>query len=338
MADDFGLTLDDYIVDLMITQNNNYAQVAAMSLLAYDTIYLFPQEVGQRFSTALRSMVRFTSPKAVSVFGDRSFRIRCITQYSTINFFTETLIPITMKVLLILRLRAAWNNNRIVSIVLYVLTAAEALTGLCALIFSIYYTIISSIGGVPLHACWGSLADSNLNEILFQVSGSFVGARAVSTLIETCLTLAKFIMMYRELKGSGSNLRERISHIQVFTPLLYVFYRDGLLLFIPILCRVLPLLFLVVDLTFRIPSVINCDDNLGLQSRSSNNGWDNLRKHQLVNAPRLILNVREAGSSFGQSLLTKPIQSMHFRHTTQNSDTEDSAFEGTYDIREEART
>jgi len=57
--------------------------------------------------------------------------------------------------------------------------------------------------------------------------------RATATVIEVLLTLIRFIMTYKTQRVCGDGVRSRISHMRTSTRLLYVFYRDGTLLFIP---------------------------------------------------------------------------------------------------------
>ncbi|KAJ3563334.1 hypothetical protein NP233_g9003 [Leucocoprinus birnbaumii] len=146
---------------------------------------------------------------------------------------TLVFIPIALKIILVLRLIAAWNGNRLVSSLLYFLTGVEALTGIALAVFSIYFTRVSTQDNFPLMGCWTSTTEllSNLN----QVDGAFMGVRAISTLIETVLTLIKFVMTYKEITNAANlrTVRERIEHVKVFTPLLYVYFRDGTLLFFP---------------------------------------------------------------------------------------------------------
>jgi len=57
--------------------------------------------------------------------------------------------------------------------------------------------------------------------------------RATTTAIEVLLTFIKFTMTYKTQRVLGDGILSRILHMQTSTRLLYVFYRDGTLLFIP---------------------------------------------------------------------------------------------------------
>ena len=57
--------------------------------------------------------------------------------------------------------------------------------------------------------------------------------RATAIAIEVLLTFIRFTMTYKTLRVLGDGMRSRFLHMKTSTRLLYVFYRDGTLLFIP---------------------------------------------------------------------------------------------------------
>ena len=57
--------------------------------------------------------------------------------------------------------------------------------------------------------------------------------RVTTTSIEILLTFIRFTMTYKTQMVFGDGIGSRISHMKTSTRLLYVFYRDGTLLFIP---------------------------------------------------------------------------------------------------------
>ena len=57
--------------------------------------------------------------------------------------------------------------------------------------------------------------------------------RATVTAIEVLLTFIRFTMTYKTQMAFGDGMPSHISHMKTSTRLLYVFYRDGTLLFIP---------------------------------------------------------------------------------------------------------
>ncbi|KAJ3561781.1 hypothetical protein NP233_g9987 [Leucocoprinus birnbaumii] len=90
---------------------------------------------------------------------------------------------------------------------------------------------------LPIEGClFGGPGPPPLIEIVHAKAVSiWNGIRAGSVLIESILTFVKFIIMCQDTRAAGSTIHEHISHIRTFTPLLYVFYRDGTLFFIPVL-------------------------------------------------------------------------------------------------------
>jgi len=113
-------------------------------------------------------------------------------------------------------------------------------------IFEVY---VNSVSGVPLpaHGCWlsgtpflniESSLGTALDSIFFLLICTFILKRkriikVITTTIEVLLTFIRFTMTYKTQKVFGDGIRNRISHMQSSTRLLYVFYRDGTLLFIP---------------------------------------------------------------------------------------------------------
>jgi len=91
-------------------------------------------------------------------------------------------------------------------------------------IFWIYNTVLL----VPLSMCY-NIFHSDLH--IYSHTKSII--RATTTAIEVLLTFIRFTMTYKTQRVFGDGIRSRISHMQTSTHLLYVFYRDGTLLFIP---------------------------------------------------------------------------------------------------------
>ncbi|KAJ3560959.1 hypothetical protein NP233_g10498 [Leucocoprinus birnbaumii] len=233
MTDQLGLTIDYYIADYTAAQSNNYMNTVAITLVTYDTLHLLPKRYQiQYIYCGSWSQIRVLYI-AICLFVWLYLIIVFYTQSN--NFLSEgyAIIPITIKVLPVIRLRAAWECNRTISIVLYIFSAAEALSGLASAIFNAYFARLYNIDNYPLHGCWVSASSISLSLKVHVVDTAFTLTRAASTVLETILTLVKFVMTYRETKAPASTLGERVSHMKIFTPVLFVFYRDGTLLFLP---------------------------------------------------------------------------------------------------------
>ncbi|KAJ3557397.1 hypothetical protein NP233_g11754 [Leucocoprinus birnbaumii] len=138
----------------------------------------------------------------------------------------DILVPITLKILLAARLQAIWDNRH-----------AEVFTGMTDAALGIAAAMINGKGNLPLHGCWvgGSTGTEFLGPLFVQVRGALVVIRVLSSAIEAMLTVASFSRIYRHSSGIGGTIWSRLLHIKQFTPLLFVYHRDGTLFFFPIL-------------------------------------------------------------------------------------------------------
>ncbi|KAJ3562409.1 hypothetical protein NP233_g9588 [Leucocoprinus birnbaumii] len=119
--------------------------------------------------------------------------------------------------------------------------------------------------------------------------------------------------------------QERLTHMQVFNPLLYVFYRDGTLFFIPIFALSVVQILASFDLLTPIRA------NLSF-TQSFWSLW--VYVVYSMTPARLVINVRKAGGRLNESLLSRPMQSLHFAHHV-NTEEESMNSEETEGIQEE---
>lgn len=243
MADQWGLMPEDYAADSSTARTNTYVRSIAITLLAYDTIYLIPDEVRYmywngpwsrpriihltiRITTWIHALFDFYTQNNTFLSGSWCSVKDSIGELASMIFAT------VVKVLLVLRLCAVWNNNRTVTLTLYFLTAVETLVRFANLIVAIFVTISFNIDRFPLHGCY--LSSSDVDELLAKVIAASIASRTAAITIETLLCLVSFVLMYRMRQAIGPTIHERISHVRSFTPLIYIVYRDGTLLFLPI--------------------------------------------------------------------------------------------------------
>ncbi|KAF5344855.1 hypothetical protein D9756_011180 [Leucocoprinus leucothites] len=243
-----------------------------------------------------------------------------------------------VKVLLVLRLRAVWNNARAgkalthkasftsstdhdkstktVTLVLYFITAVDTLVKLASVIVDIFVPLNSTFDRVPLHGCYVS---GDVVWLAMKASAASVISRAATTTIETLLCLVSFAMIYRMREAIGPTIHERISHVRSFTPLIYVVYRDGTLLFLPI--WIFSALTLVNTFNLAPQSL------LGFKELDWNI-WGTV-VYSIIGA-RLIINIRKADCGFGESLLSREMHSgaMPQFHNSTDHDDEDSPSTG----------
>ncbi|KAF5345405.1 hypothetical protein D9756_010972 [Leucocoprinus leucothites] len=333
---------EDYLADLNHLQVNTYVRCIATTLLAYDTIYLMPQEAKYMYrGTWTRMRIIYFLIRITTWFYIISIKawstaylpgtVRDTYEHVPLTFLlilglyfqwciairgwldelaSDVIIPSTMKVLLILRLRAVWNNNRIMTFVLFFLTTIEVLNGILVMILSGWIATTSSLSGFPFHGC--IVADSSLflRPAYITSKAMLSIVRMTSTSVETLLTIVSFIITYRRVHAIGSTVRQRILHIQSFAPLVYVFYRDGTLLFIPV--WIFTMLEFLNDYKLMTWSIFQLAIDWTV--------WVAV-VYSAIGA-RLVLNLREADCSIGESLVSKPMQSLQFRHTVRNNDSE----------------
>ena len=122
-------------------------------------------------------------------------------------------------------------------------------SAMSVLIVDVYLQSVSGVL-VPLHSCWVNPThlyniQHSLNCICICVLTYFTFLtcifiltqkriiRATTTAVAVLLTFIKFTMTYKTQRVSRDGMRGHISYMKASTRLLYVFYRDGILLFIP---------------------------------------------------------------------------------------------------------
>ncbi|KAJ3564964.1 hypothetical protein NP233_g7944 [Leucocoprinus birnbaumii] len=193
-----------------------------------------------------------------------------------------------VKVILILRLRAIYGNNQRVSILLYTLMAVEMAAGLVVMICGTLVNTTASLKTpFPFPGCW--FFDSNLS--LYTLARKAVFALATTRFSITSEALNT------ERKISGRSLLTAIGERRRLTPVLYIFYRDGALLIIPIF----------VISTLALASQILQGHAMGGVT------WDVwlLLTYQLGGS-RMILNIRRANGKLIGSIVPEHLSTLRF--------------------------
>ncbi|KAJ3560712.1 hypothetical protein NP233_g10658 [Leucocoprinus birnbaumii] len=203
------------------------------------------------------------------------------------------LMPMALKVLLVIRLHAAWNNNSAISAILIKLILdnndpAEALAGIVASTLQIYSAVPWTIEEMPTEACWtgGPGSSSSIGIMLQMAISIFDGIQAGSALIESILTFVRFIMTYQHVRAARSTIHERILYLKSATPLLYVFYRDGTLFFIPVW------VFTTVKIISEVMILPQTTGSFALIKTNAWRVW--LYVFYAMSATHMILNLRKA--------------------------------------------
>ncbi|KAF9441757.1 hypothetical protein P691DRAFT_765919 [Macrolepiota fuliginosa MF-IS2] len=270
----------EVISDAQLMQRNGSLNASALALLLYDTIYLIPREIKHIYrgpwslirtmylSLRVWSFIRVTTDiynYLPSVKSTRESALiitihtnKCMIIFSCVGIFwlgavADTLMTVTTKVLLIMRLRALWNCNRGVTIFLAISTASMSLSSctgsanpdtnnpaelLIYMIMSFFDCVSFQKYGsdsIPLHGCYiGPNLPPNILLAWFRMHKGAWITRFSIILMEVILTLVKFWGTLADVKATGASLRARIAFFKNFSPVIYVFYRDGTLFFIPI--------------------------------------------------------------------------------------------------------
>ncbi|KAF9451847.1 hypothetical protein P691DRAFT_806506 [Macrolepiota fuliginosa MF-IS2] len=133
-------------------------------------------------------------------------------------------------------------------------------------------------------------------------------ARLVTNSLELLLLL---IGLYRSLKDSRYHFQKGQMRMRQIAPVLYVFYRDGTMFYIP-----------VFGLSaFGFIASFDAHINAQLQACANWEAW--LAIAYYICGTRLILNIRSAGMKFTTSMITQHISSLVFdRGSSVESDDE----------------
>ncbi|KAF9451848.1 hypothetical protein P691DRAFT_772802 [Macrolepiota fuliginosa MF-IS2] len=292
----------------------NYTYAAAVTLVVYDSLILFRREVNHIYSGP-RSLAKWIYV-LIKVMGLTMFSHDFYTYYTPHKESTEpnrydgfptTISRITgvglfevgdtaiIKTLLVMRLRALYRNHRGVTIILCITTAIELMSTTYAYVMAglnnQWYVVVPD----PLPGCtlgpqntmthfrspvvaWSTRLASNSLELLFLLYG-----------------------LYRCLKGSESYFKKGWGHMRQIAPVLYVFYRDGTMFYIPIF--VLSAIGFVGSIDTRIVTHLSC---------ANWEAW--LAIAYYICGTRLILNIYSAGTEFTTSMITQHVSSVAFNH------------------------
>ncbi|KAF7768678.1 hypothetical protein Agabi119p4_7921 [Agaricus bisporus var. burnettii] len=152
---------------------------------------------------------------------------RCFVRQWVSGFLFEIVDTAVIKTLLVLRLRAFYGNNKSVTAILILATAVELMS-------TTYAYVLAGVNLQQFIASPGPIPGCQLrpgNFLHHYRSPTVVWAtRLTSNSLELILLL---FGLYRSLQANGSYFRNGWAQIRQAAPLLYVFYRDGTILYIP---------------------------------------------------------------------------------------------------------
>ncbi|XP_006462946.1 hypothetical protein AGABI2DRAFT_119780 [Agaricus bisporus var. bisporus H97] len=209
---------------------------------------------------------------------------RCFVRQWVSGFLFEIVDTAVIKTLLVLRLRAFYGNNKSVTAILILATAVELMS-------TTYAYVLAGVNLQQFIASPGPIPGCQLrpgNFLHHYRSPTVVWAtRLTSNSLELILLL---FGLYRSLQANGSYFRNGWAQIRQAAPLLYVFYRDGTIFYIP-LCA-LSIFGFAATLT-RLTRELTC---------SNWEAWLGITYY--IVGTRLTLNIRQAGLQFTKSMLT----------------------------------
>ncbi|KAJ3558739.1 hypothetical protein NP233_g11446 [Leucocoprinus birnbaumii] len=204
-----------------------------------------------------------------------------------------------VKTIIILRLRAIYGYNRKVSILLYALIAIEMAVAIVAVVGILLFATIFPVQiPFPLPGCWWWAAPSRWAHLRDKVMLALWMIRVLATSIEAILMLIKLAeALNTERRFSEKSLLSAIGERRRLTPVLYIFYRDGALLIIPIL--VISTLGLVAE-TRGSATMGGVDWSMCL-----------LITYQLCGS-RMILNIRRVNGKLTGSMVPEYLSTIRF--------------------------
>ncbi|KAJ3554133.1 hypothetical protein NP233_g12487 [Leucocoprinus birnbaumii] len=204
-----------------------------------------------------------------------------------------------IKLILVLRLRAIYRHDNKISLMLYGLMGIEMLGALVALIgFVAVSTVYPAVVPFPFPGCWSSQTAPPWSTFYDKSALVLWVTRFSTTAVEAILMLIKLgEALNKERRLSDKSIWSAVGELRRLTPVLYIFYRDGALLFIPIF-------------------VIN---TLGIIAKTAPNSvvgdidWSMwlLLTYQICGS-RLILNIRRANEKLTGSMVPQYLSTLRF--------------------------
>jgi len=292
-----------------------YVYAAAITLVVYDSLILFRREVNYiyRASPLLVKWIYIL----IKVIGLTIFLLDFFTYYTwhkhpmlcwvrqwIAGFLFEVSYTAIIKTLLVLRLRALYRNSRGVTIILYLATALEVMSTTYAFLMAGLNIQWYTVTPAPVPGC--PLGPQNQMSHFHSPIVAW-GTRVASSSLEILLLL---ISLYRNLRGSKNSFRGGWTLTKQIAPVLYVFYRDGTLFYIPVFG--LSIFGFVAAFDTRLSAQIPC---------ANWEAW--LAIAYYIAGTRLILNIRSAGLKFTMSMISQPISALGFNNESSSTESGD---------------
>ncbi|KAF7768357.1 hypothetical protein Agabi119p4_7600 [Agaricus bisporus var. burnettii] len=290
-----------------------YTYVAAITIVIYDSLLLFHRELEYVYTgrqTVIKWIYILIKLSGIIIFGlnfvafmippqtpthlhefrkksvDVEGLTRCFVRQWVAGFFFEIVYSVIIKTLLVLRLRALYGNKKSVTAMLCLATAVELIGTAYAFMFTGLNMQRSIAIPAPIPGC--TLRRGRHTQLYRSLTIVWI-TRLMSNGFELILLLYG---LYQSLKEAGSYSRSGWARVRRVAPILYVFYRDGTIFYIPVCAlSIFGLIATVMQLGRRF-TCANWEAWLGIT--------------YYIVGTRLILNIRQAGFNISTSMLTGP--------------------------------
>ncbi|KAF9451342.1 hypothetical protein P691DRAFT_808099 [Macrolepiota fuliginosa MF-IS2] len=143
------------------------------------------------------------------------------------------LFVFTVRGILVVRLCALWGCNRKVKYLLWFGFVAEIACSTMATVADSIKYIKYTVAPLPVPGCYTSspLSFNKAISVIIPVTRIF---GFVNLSLELLVTVIKLYQLLRDIGGEYQTWCSKVSHMQHFTPLLWILYRDGTLFLIPV--------------------------------------------------------------------------------------------------------
>ncbi|KAF9451131.1 hypothetical protein P691DRAFT_757608 [Macrolepiota fuliginosa MF-IS2] len=291
----------------------SYGYVAAITVVIHDAILLFRKEVKHIYSgrwslvRVIYILIRLLAVVDFALFlytmqntnvttqnhcVAKGWAPRCKAVTWVTGFTRHIAYTCVIKTLLVMRLRALYGNENVkVSIILAVAMAVELASAAFIFLLVCISTQIYGTVVVPFPGCIIATPEHLLN-LTNQASNAVWASRLFSNTVEVVLTLGKLYHSLMTAEGEFLSGLERMKH---WRPIFYVFYRDGMLFFIPM---------------FILSTLALLDSLRVIQTTTSWTMW--LSLVYCTCGTRLILNLRIANCKLTSSTIGQQITTIQF--------------------------
>ncbi|KAF7768618.1 hypothetical protein Agabi119p4_7861 [Agaricus bisporus var. burnettii] len=223
------------------TRTTSYSYAAAIAVLVYDAFLLFGEEVKYIYSgpftsikalyVLIRHLAVFDSILFLYVYQRSAVPPSVYTVTWITGFARQVAYTCVIKTLFVLRLRALYGkNNMKVTILLGIAMTIEVIAAVFIFLLVSISIQVHGVLVVPFPGCIVAFSP-RVASITQYGTVALWASKVFSNSVEVALTVTK---LYQSLMNSNHTLLTSFERMRYWRPILYVFYRDGTLFFIPL--------------------------------------------------------------------------------------------------------